>query len=498
MAKRIEDIVSLDPAEAYEASDGEVVGNLYDRLLDYDPAQGGALRGALALSWNVEEDGRTFTFKLRPGLRFASGNPVTAEDAAFSLQRVVLLDKTPAFILEQFGFTRENVRERIRADGPDTLVLETATAVAPSFLYYCLTAVMGSVVDGREVRAHEHDGDLGHDWLAFHSAGSGPYRLRVWRPVERYALDANDDYWGGPPRNRRVVVLNVREPTTQRLLLEHGDADYARDLDRDQLEGLAGNAEIGFDRGVQSTLVYLALNQRNPNLRRAEVVEALKYLVDYDGIARGILGGLGVVHQSIVPTGLMGAIADTPYRFDPERARRELERAGLANGFALGIDVRNATPWIDIAQALQASFSQAGVRLAITPGDGKQTLTKYRARHHDLFLGEWTPDYPDPHSNAQAFTLNEDNADQARAKTLAWRNAWQDPALEALVRQALMEPSAPRRAALYQALQRQSRNVAPFVVMFQKVEVAARRRDVEGLVIGASPDHTRYAGIAKR
>ncbi len=91
MAKHIDDIVSLDPAEAYEISDEEVIANLYDHLLDYDPAHPAEIRAALAQAWSVDADGMRYRFTLRPDAHFASGRAVTAADAAFSLQRVVQL-----------------------------------------------------------------------------------------------------------------------------------------------------------------------------------------------------------------------------------------------------------------------------------------------------------------------------------------------------------------------------------------------------------------------
>lgn len=498
MAKRIDDIVSLDPAEAYELSDEEVIANLYDHLLDYDPAHPEVIRGALAQAWSVDADGMRYRFTLRSDARFASGRPVTAADAAFSLQRVILLDLTPAFVLRQFGLTKENIAQRVRADDERTLVIETAVKVAPSLLYYCLTSSIASVVDKEEALKHEASGDLGHRWIAFHSAGSGPYRLRTWRPGERYVLDAVPDAWGGAARNRQVIVLNVKEPSAQRLLLEHGDADYARDLDMDQMAALARNPAIVFDRALQSLITYMALNQRHPVLRRPQVIEALKYLVDYDGIAKGLLGGTRVVHQTFLPDGILGASDERPFRYDPLRAKALLDAAGLGNGFAVSMDVIGGSPWIDIAQALQAGFAGAGVRLQILPGDDKETLTKYRARRHDIYLGDWGSDYPDPQSNAQAFITNDDMSDSAALKTLAWRSSWRNPDLAARVETAARESDIEQRAALYQALERDHQRVAPFVILFQDVAIAAHRRNVEGLVLGPGPDHTLYAGIAKR
>src|SRR5690348_11958234 len=115
MAKGIDDIVSLDPAEAYEVSGGEVIGNVYDRLLENDPDAPGRFRPGLAASWSAAADSRHFQFRLRSDTRFAFGRPITAADAVFSLRRAVHLDRAPALILRQLGLTKDNVVDRVRA-----------------------------------------------------------------------------------------------------------------------------------------------------------------------------------------------------------------------------------------------------------------------------------------------------------------------------------------------------------------------------------------------
>jgi peptide/nickel transport system substrate-binding protein len=232
--------------------------------------------------------------------------------------------------------------------------------------------------------------------------------------------------------------------------------------------------------------------------RRPEVVEAIKYLVDYAGMARAILGPTRILHQAFEPQGFLGAVDEQPFRYDPDRAKALLEKAGLGAGFDVTIDVRNASPSLEIAEALQASFAEAGIRLALIPGDGKQVLTKYRARHHDIFLGDWGPDYPDPHSNAEAFIVNPDNSDAAARKTPAWRNSWSDPALAARVAAAHEERDPAIRAQLYRDLQRDHQQRAPFVFMYEYVEVAAHAADVDGFVIGRGPARNRYAAIKRR
>ena len=103
MAKAIDDIVSFDPAESYEFTNGEVDANCYRRLIRPNLEDTTKIDGDLAEKWEVSKDGLTFTFHMRRDALFESGKPVTAHDAAFSLQRVVKLNKTPGFIVTQFG-----------------------------------------------------------------------------------------------------------------------------------------------------------------------------------------------------------------------------------------------------------------------------------------------------------------------------------------------------------------------------------------------------------
>ena len=497
MAKQIDDIISLDPAESFEFSGSEVTGNMYERLIGYDLKNVSQLRGELAESWSVGTDGKTYTFKMRQGVKFASGNPVTAQDAAYSLQRAVSLNMSPGFILTQFGFTKENVKEKIRAANDQTLVIETAEAVAPTFFYYCLTAVVGGVVDSKLVQSHEKAGDFGNEWLKTNSAGSGPFKLVSWKASESYTLERNDHYRGAKALPRRVVVRHVPESATQRLLLEKGDIDYARNLTKDQLDGIKGNANLKIQQGPKGSIFYLGLNQKNPNLAKPEVREALKYLVDYDAIEQNIVRGRFTIHQAFLPRGFLGAIEDRPYRFDLEKAKALLAKAGLPTGFSVTMDVRNNSPTTDIAQAIQASWAKAGVKLDLIPGDGKQVLTKYRARNHDIYIGQWGPDYQDPHTNAETFAMNVDNSDTAKSKTLAWRNSWDIPDMTRRTQAAVRESDAKKREGIYREIQREHQKTSPFVILFQETEVVAHHKDVDGFIIGPSFENDLYHAIKK-
>src|SRR6186713_612809 len=222
LAFGFDDIITMDPAEAFELSAGEIMGNTYDRLLRLDVNDPSKLVGDVAKSGTVSADGKTYTFEIKPGLKFASGNPLTAEEVAYSLQRAVMLDKSPAFILTQFGFSKDNVKDKIKASGPSTLTLETDKAYAPTFVFNCLTANVAAIVDMKLVQSKEVNGDWGYAWLKTNYAGSGPLKLREWRANEIVALERNDNYYGAKPKLARVIYRHVKESATQRLLLEKG------------------------------------------------------------------------------------------------------------------------------------------------------------------------------------------------------------------------------------------------------------------------------------
>lgn len=497
IAWAIDDIITMDPAESFEISAGEIMGNAYDRLIRYDVADPSKLLADTAKSWTVSPDGKTYSFELKDGLKFASGNPLTAEEVVFSLQRAVILDKTPAFILTQFGFSKDNVKDKIRQTGRLTLTLETDKSYAPTFVLNCLTANVAAIVDKKLVLSKEQNNDLGYGWLKTNYAGSGPLKIREWRANEILALERNDNYYGEKARLPRVIYRHVKEAATQRLLLEKGDIDIARNLTPQDLAALASNKDIKTTATPKGTVYYFSLNQKNPTLAKPEVREAMKWLVDYAAIGDTLIKNIGVVHQNFMPVGLLGASTENPYKLDVEKAKALLAKAGVPNGFKVTIDMRTVQPVQGIVEAVQQTAKRAGIEMEIIPGDGKQTLTKYRARSHDIYIGQWGADYWDPHTNADTFARNPDNADDAKSKPLAWRNAWAIPELTRKSDAAVLERDAAKRKAMYEEIQAEFRKTSPFVMLYQQIEVAAFRSDVQGLQIGPTSDATYMFKVSK-
>jgi peptide/nickel transport system substrate-binding protein len=244
--------------------------------------------------------------------------------------------------------------------------------------------------------------------------------------------------------------------------------------------------------------MYLGLNNKNPNLAKPEVQEAMKWLIDYQGIQKNVIRTTYKVHQTFLPESFLGSLNTNPYHQDVAKAKALLAKAGLANGFTVKMDVRNDYPYSEIAQAVQANLALANIKVQLMPSDNKQTLGRYRARAHDIYIGEWSADYIDPHSNAQGFVWNPDNSDASSYKMLAWRNAWDIAQLTKETNAALAESDTKKRAQLYEKMQREVLAKSPFVIMFQKVSQVAARPGVTGLEVGPINDLVSYRNIRKQ
>jgi peptide/nickel transport system substrate-binding protein len=498
MAINIDDIISLDPAETFELTGGEVIANIYDRITVYEPGEVVQLTGGVAESWDIADDGHTIILHVRPGQTFHSGNPVTAADVVFSLTRVIKLNKTPSFIFSQFGWTPENVDQMVTATDDMTVSLNIPEKLAPTLVLNCLAAGVGSVVDQKVALEHETNGDLGYEWLKTNSAGSGPFSLRSWKPNESVSLEAFADTRYGAPAMERVILRHVPEPGAQRLLIEKGDADIARNLSADQVAGLEGNDDIVIQTNPKATMIYLQVSMRDPVLSKPEVREALRYLVDYQGMADSFLRGQFKVHQSFWPSGFFASLTKMPFALDVAKAKALLAEAGHGDGMKVVLDAFNIPPYADIAQAIQASLGEAGIDVSIEQAETKAVYAKHRARNFQMILTHWSPDYLDPHSNADAFASNPDNSDEAKLTgVIAWRGAWDTPDDTALTAAARQELDPAKREEMYLTLQQNLQQNSPFVFMFQQVAQAALRSNVKGFISGPSFDQVFYRDVTK-
>ena len=242
-------------------------------------------------------------------------------------------------------------------------------------MLHALSAGIGSVVDRMLVLAQEQDADRGATWLETNSAGSGPFRLLSWQANEAVVLAANPNYRHGAPGVQRVILRHVPEPSAQRLLLERGDIDLARDLTPDLIAALAGSSEIAVDSHPRGTVIYLAANAGHPILGKEQVVQALRHAVDYHGMANTFLAGQFIVHQAFWPRGLWAGYTETPYRLDVARARSRCScRRATATGSRFASTRSPARRSRRSRSAVRATLADAGIEAHVATWEGRGAL----------------------------------------------------------------------------------------------------------------------------
>jgi peptide/nickel transport system substrate-binding protein len=496
IATNMSSMRGLDPNEINQLEAAEIVANLYERLIVLPANDITKPAPGVAESWNVSPDGKTFTFKIRSGIKFHSGNPLTAKDVEWSLRRLVKLGLAPSVDLRQWGFTDKNVDDLIKASDDSTVVIQTPSLWNPNLILYSLASFSTSILDSKFLVEHEKDGDMGREFLQANDAGSGPYALRTWRVNDLLIADANKDYWQGAPKMRRVVLRHMPESSGQRLQLEAGDVDVATRLSSTDLAAVEAGGKANIQKTPGFGFYYLALNQKDEILSNPKVREAFRYLIDYDGLANTVMKYYGIKQQTIIPAGLPGSSEVNPYKLDIEKAKQLLTEAGYPNGFSKVYYATPVTPEYEVAQSLQANAAKAGVKLDLQGGDH---IGKFRTREFEIFSARSGERLPDPHAILQSYATNANNSDDAKLTGLnAWRAAWDVPKdIQDMVTAAAHETDQQKRADLYAKINKAYlESSPPLITSFLRTDAKAVRKEVKGY-LGHSTWLTRWDTVSK-
>ena len=470
------DLISLDPAVLYEFSAVFATHNVYETLVKFEGTDLTTPKASLATSWDIKDAGSNWdiTFKLKSGVKFASGNPLTADDVVYSFQRAIKLNKSPAFLFTDIAGLKP---ESIKATDPTTVVVTMPKTSSTQTFLVILTFTIGGIVDSKEVKTKETGGDFGSAYLLDHSAGSGPFAVDHWTKNTEVLLKANPNYGGTKPSLVGVLFKHVPEPTNQQFALEKGDADIANDLGSEQIAALQGKAGVTTTSADSLLLVYVGMNAMVKPLDNVKVREALRTAVDYDGIIKDLLKGNGKKVQGIVPKGLAGYNESTPFQADVNKAKSLLQEAGQT---AVTLDFLVPTgpapggaAWSDIAAKLKSDWAKIGVTVNIKQTTTADLLGTYRAQKGQLVMINWGPDYPDPGANVNPFT-------DYKAKSIAYRNGWDDATIATKAHEAELISDPAKRVAAYKEITDYVLHNGPYLVLYQPTELFGLRSNVKG------------------
>ncbi len=492
MAWNLDALITFDPAQIAEVNGNDIIRNVCEPLVNYDLKDVSKIVPNTAESWTVSDDGLTITMKMRQDLKFPAGRKATAYDAEWSLHRVVHLGFGNSANITEWGFTKDNIADRIKATDDHTLVFKLDRPYPVGLLMSAMfasgsTGLMDKEEGMKNARTTEGRSDYGNAFFKTNPICVGAYRVTRWNTNDVVILERNDNYFGQKANLRRVIIRHVPESGAQRLLLEKGDIDVARLLNTDDLKALAKLPDIHVEQTVMHGYTYLAFNGLDPIMGKPKVREAFRYLIDYEGLGKTILEYQGAPRASLVPEGAFGALDKAegqPFKLDLAKAKQLITEAGFPDGFTKKfiLSANNTGP--AVAQHVQANAAKIGVKLELEQMADAQLFTRARAREFEVLLIGWGAGYPDAHSMISRHAVNPDNRVEAKlAQYPSWRSSWIDEKVNVMADAAKMERDPAKRIAAYHELQKYMMVNGPMAYITQTIRPIALRKDVKGFAL---------------
>jgi peptide/nickel transport system substrate-binding protein len=484
------DAVTLDPQVSFDGQSPLLWRAVYERLIEYD-GDTLDLVPHLAESYDVSEDGLTYTFKIRPGIIFSDGEPLDAAAVKLSIERQIGVEQGIAY-----AFANVTAIET-----PDDMTV-TLTLSAPSDIV--LSAFAGTyapyIISPKAIRDNEQDGDWAQGWLRDNMVGTGPYLLDSYSQSQQAVFSRNPDYWGGWDGEHfdQIIVSYVKEPATERLLLEQGEIDVALFLPDDAVEELDGAEGIVVTDVPSWNLYYLVLPTREGPTADKTVRQAISYGFDYETWVTDIMRGKAQQARGPIPSNFVGFNPDTPqYSYDPEKAKALLAEAGYSDGgFNINYTYETGYFWKrPLGELFQANMADLGITVDIqelSPSAWYELLSNPETANHAFGLVWW------PAVRTPFDFMFSCFATGAQGKAGYNWGYYSNPELDALLEDGTTEPDETTRMEIYAAAQDLLVEEAPALFVYEKRYRLPMRDTVEGFVFnGVYIETLNFYGMSK-
>lgn len=398
-----------------------VAMNIFDRLVEVKANGDGTseIVPSLAKSWEISDDGLTYTFTLNEGVKFSNGADLTSSDVLYTIKRMLTYEKAVNDDIYDMiqgasdvaeGKTEELAGFKIIDDYNFSLTLEEPYG---AFLA-CLTTPGASIFD--EETTEQAGDQFGIDPAV--TIGTGPFTFAAWEFNSELVLSANKDYWDGAPACEGLVLKVIPDEATARMMFENGELDIL-DMDNNasQLEYFLNNDayQDQIVSGPRVGVYYICLNEKFTELSDARVRKALQYSIDRQAILDSLYAGKGQLENGIFPHGLIGYNADLPeIPYDVEQAKALLAEAGYPDGFEMELcyssDAGQTTK--DMLEIISAYWAEIGVTAKVTEVDEGSFYDMRAAGEIESYTSSWSADFNDPDNFIYSFFGNESNIER--------------------------------------------------------------------------------------
>jgi peptide/nickel transport system substrate-binding protein len=444
-------ITSTDPHFHNISPNNAFASMVFDNLIETDDRA--RVRPGLAESWRpVGED--VWEFRLRRGVKFHNGSDFTAEDVAFTLERIPTVANSPgSFRTYTQAITGVEIVDdytlRFRTNGPAP-VLPNDIAMVPM------------------LDRQTHQGATTEDFNAGRATiGTGPYRMTMHRAGERIELQRNDAYWGGRPQWQAIDYRMITNDASRTAAILAGDVDFIDQVPTTDVERLRHTPRITLSEIDSMRFIYFAMDHmrdgpspfitdndgrplaRNP-LKDVRVRRALSLAIDRAAIVSRVMEGAAAATVQVMPEGAFGYAPDlTVPAADAEAARRLLAEAGYPNGFRITLHGPNDRYPNDgrIAQAVGQMWTRIGVRTQVEVAPFASFVARASRQEFSAFLVSWGSSTGEPMAALRSVAATYD---RQRGTGSVNRGRYSNPAFDTALQAASRELDDPRRDAMLQ------------------------------------------------
>jgi ABC-type transport system substrate-binding protein len=403
---------SLDPGVVQDGDTLDVIQQIYEGLVTWSPQN--EVVPALAESWEVKPDNKTYVFHLRHGVKFHSGRECLASDVKWSIERncvhKIQSQTVDAYLSDVVGLSDVVKRQQAKRasdkaeiiDIPGIRVVDDYTLEielkrpTPYFLGK-LTYLVSAPMDKDFAPLDSEMRDVTQ------MVGTGAYKIASYERDQLITLEANPDYHGGAPVLKKIERPVIKDAQVRLNKYKNGEVDMVM-LERQDISGLMGTEFeqdlVYFDRPA---IWYVGINQETvPQFKDKRVRQAIAMAIEKQRIVEEVLGGHNTIANGIIPPGVPGYREDGPaLKFDPASAKQLLAEAGYPDGRGfpeLTMNFREIRPDIQLAAEAVANDLQKhlGINVKLQTMEWRAYLEKYNNHQLTIFHMRWAADYIDP------------------------------------------------------------------------------------------------------
>ena len=390
------DSTSLDPSRVTEGESFKVTVNLYETLLNFGE-QDTTINPGLATEWEPSEDGLTYTFKLREGVKFHDGTDFNADAVVKNFERWANGDaeKFPYYSSMFGGFKGDegHVIDSVTADGENTVIIKLTRSQAPF-----LKNIAMSMFAIASPTAFE----LGDDQFERNPVGTGPFKFVEWKPNETITIEKFDDYWDeGLPKLKKIIFQSIPDNSARLNALMAGDIDLADGINPSDGKSIEDNEKLQLFERPSMNVGYLGLTVTRPPFDKKEVRQAINYAIDKQSIIDSFFEGRANVAKNPMPPSISGYNEDIEgYEYNPEKAKELLKSVGLEDGFEMELWAMPVPrPYMPdgkkVAEVIQKNLADIGITAKIVSHEWATYLDLASKGDADAFMLGWTGDNGD-------------------------------------------------------------------------------------------------------